>query len=216
MFVANFIFITSLHYFFHSKVFSKVKENIKWYANHAISNSIIVLTTFSDSIRLMNCKQDCHLLKPLGGPIYSWSDYNNIELIMVTNMLVLHSYHLLYFENLRMIDYIHHILMMMIIWVAYLMNSGIYMSYFLFFVCGLPGMIDYSLLSIGFNRKKEKKINTYLNNYIRAPGIIFGMGLMWKDTYHTNSFYTLVSYLVLFWNAQYFNYEVIKNYFIIK
>ena len=216
MFVSNFIFISGLHYFFHSKVFSKVKESIKWYANHAISNAIIVLTTFSDSMRLMNCKQDCHLLKPFGGPIYSWTGYNNIELIMVTNMLVLHSYHILYFENLRMIDYIHHIVMMMIIWIAYLMDSGVYMSYFLFFVCGLPGMIDYSLLAIGFNRKKEKKINTYLNNYVRAPGIIFGMGLMWKDTFHISGLYTLLSYIVLFWNAQYFNYEVIKNYFIIK
>ena len=41
---------------------------------------------------------------------------------------------------------------------------------------GLPGGIDYYLL-IQVKRGKiksieEKKINTYLNNYIRAPGIL--------------------------------------------
>ena len=214
MFIVNLFFVSGLHYLLHNLVFSGWKENCKWYANHAISNTIIILSTFNDSLRLLNCENNCQSLKPRGGIIYEWTGYNNIELIMVSNMLVLHGYHIYFFENLRTIDYIHHIVMMAIIIIAYFMNSGVYMSYFLFFVCGLPGMIDFSLLALEIDRKEEKRINTYLNNYLRAPGIIFGMGLMWKDTFSLQPIYTLLSFFTLFWNAQYFNYEVIKNYYI--
>ena len=97
---------------------------------------------------------------------------------------------------------------------AYMMNVGVYMSYFLFFVCGLPGMIDYGMLALAYDRKEEKRINTYLNNYLRAPGIMFGMGMLWKDSFHVSPFYVFMSFTSMFWNAQYFNYEVIKNYYL--
>ena len=213
MFIPNLIFITGLHYSIHYKILSNLKENIKWYVNHAVSNLIIVLSTTDDSLRLLNCKSECTKLRPTGGLIYNWLNYNDIELLMVTNMMVLHSYHIFCYDNLRAIDYIHHIVMMMIIILAYFMNAGVYMSYFLFFICGMPGMIDYSMLSLQINRRKEKYINTYLNNYIRAPGIIFGLGLMWKDTFNISPFYVFSSFLTLFWNAMYFNYEVLSNYF---
>ena len=61
------------------------------------------------------------------------------------------------------------------------------MSYFLFFICGLPGMIDYGMLAIGYDRREEKRINTYLNNYLRSPGIIFGLGILWRDISHISS-----------------------------
>lgn len=209
IFILNLIAISSVHYFFHSIL----PEKVRWYGNHAVSNAIIVLASWRDSLRLLSCESGCQSLKPHGGLPYSWTGYDDIELIMVSNMMILHGYHICFFDNLRAIDYIHHYVMMFIIMIAYFMNSGIYMSYFLFFICGFPGMIDYSLLALGVNRKEEKRINTYLNNYIRAPGIVFGMGLMWKDTFHINHLYTLMSYLTLFWNAQYFNYEIIKNYY---
>ena len=45
---------------------------------------------------------------------------------------------------------------------------------------GLPGGIDYLLLilvKIGKIKSiEEKRINTYLNNYIRAPGILILIG----------------------------------------
>jgi hypothetical protein len=208
-FILNLIIIFSIHYLIHYNL----PEKIRWYANHAISNGIIVTATYKDSIRLLFCESECQNLKPHGGIPYSWSGYDDIELIMVSNMLILHGYHIYFFDNLRLIDYLHHYLMMFIIMIAYFMNSGVYMSYFLFFICGLPGMIDYSVLALEADRKEEKRINTYLNNYIRSPGIIFGMGLMWKDTFHINNLYILLSYTVLYWNSQYFNYSIISNYY---
>lgn len=213
LFILNLITVSSLLYYTHYNVFSKCKENIKWYINHTIINFLMVLTTTSDSIRLLECKEECHQIKPYGGIIYSWHGYDNIELIMLSNMLLLHGYHLLLFNNLRVIDYLHHILMMVILTMAYMMNVGVYMSYFLFFICGLPGMIDYSMLSLQYNRRTEKRINSYLNNYIRAPGIMFGLGMFWRDIKRISLFYVSFSFVTLFWNAQYFNYEVIKSYY---
>ena len=215
MLILNLIFISGVHYLLHHKIFDGWKESSKWYGNHVVSNMIIVLSTFKDSLRLLNCRGNCQALKPKGGVIYSWTEYDDIEILLVSNMLILHSYHIYFFKNLRLIDYIHHYVMMLIIMIAYFMDSGVYMSYFLFFVCGLPGMIDYSLLALEIDRNEEKRINTYLNNYLRAPGIIFGMGLMWKDTFSLQPLYTLLSFLTLYWNSQYFNYEVIKNYYML-
>ena len=75
-------------------------------------------------------------------------------------------------------------------------------------------MIDYGMLALAYDRKEEKRINTYLNNYLRAPGIMFGMGMLWKDSFHVSPFYVFMSFTSMFWNAQYFNYEVIKNYYL--
>ena len=212
--IYNIIVMSGLFYTVHYKALDKVKENIKWYTNHAITNCLMVLTTYSDSLTLLDCRQDCHLIKPTGGPLYRWYGYNDIEFIMLTNVIILHFYHIFCFQNLRVIDYIHHIVMMITLTCAYMMNIGIYMSYFLFFTCGLPGTIDYSMLAIGYNRREEKRINTYLNNYLRAPGVMFGLGLLWKDIFHFSSLTIFMSFLAMFWNAQYFNYEVIKSYYI--
>ena len=39
-----------------------------------------------------------------------------------------------------------------------------------------------------------------LNNYLRAPGIMFGMGMLWRDSFHIPSFYVL-SFIAIFWNV---------------
>ena len=214
LFLINLVGVSSLLYYTHYDLFSGLRDNIKWYMNHTIMNAIMVLMTTKDSVRLLQCKTDCYQIKPQGGILYSWSGYENIELIMLSNMLLLHGYHIFLFDNLRVIDYLHHILMMLVLVMAYMMNVGVYMSYFLFFICGLPGMIDYGMLALAYDRKEEKRINTYLNNYLRAPGIMFGMGMLWKDSFHVSPFYVFMSFLSMFWNAQYFNYEVIKSYYL--
>ncbi len=213
LFLINLVAMSSLLYYTHFDLFTGLKDNIKWYMNHTLMNGIMILMTAKDSIRLLKCQEKCYQLKPHGGVLYSWYGYNDIELIMVSNMFLLHGYHILLFDNLRGIDYLHHIVMMMVLYMAYIMNVGVYMSYFLFFICGLPGIIDYGMLAIGYDRREEKRINTYLNNYIRSPGIMFGMGMMCKDSFHISSFYVFMSFLTMFWNAQYFNYEVIRSYY---
>lgn len=213
LFILNGILVSCFFYYTHFNLLKSFRDNIKWYTNHTLMNALMVLITAKDSVKLLKCRSDCYKIKPTGGVLYSWTGYENIELIMLTNMLLLHGYHLFLFDNLRGIDYIHHIVMPVALIGAYMMNVGVYMSYFLFFICGLPGMIDYGMLAIQYDRKEEKRINTYLNNYLRAPGIIFGLGMLWRDSFHVSSFNVFAGFLTMFWNAQYFNYEVIKSYY---
>ena len=81
------------------------------------------------------------------------------------------------------------------------------------FLCGFPGMIDYGLLSLDIDREVEKKVNVYLNNYIRGPGIIFTLGLYWRDSFNYNFFVYWFSFIALFWNATFFSHDATRSYY---
>ena len=103
--------------------------------------------------------------------------------------------------------------MLIVLTMSYVFEAGCYMSMFMFFLSGLPGLIDYSLLALEVDRKTEKRINLYLNNYIRSPGIIFTLGLYWRDTTNIGFWSLLIGYGLLFWNATYFNLDVVRSYY---
>ena len=90
-----------------------------------------------------------------------------------------------------------------------------------FFVCGLPGFVNYACLTAVKHKKikkiTEKKINSFLNIYMRQPGILFTVVLNYiasRYNYDQNTppwLFKIVG-LVLFWNANFFSYEAIYNY----
>jgi hypothetical protein len=55
----------------------------------------------------------------------------------------------------------------------FISKSGVIGNFCLFFICGVPGGIDYAMLvAVKMNMMKpirEKKINVHLNTWIRAP-----------------------------------------------
>ena len=55
-------------------------------------------------------------------------------------------------------------------------NSGFLLGYSLFFLTGIPGCIDYLLLFLTRNnfieKITEKRINNYVNLWIRCPGCV--------------------------------------------
>ena len=87
LFLINLVGVSSLLYYTHYDLFSGLRDNIKWYMNHTIMNAIMVLMTTKDSVRLLQCKTDCYQIKPQGGILYSWSGYENIELILFSSFL---------------------------------------------------------------------------------------------------------------------------------
>jgi hypothetical protein len=64
---------------------------------------------------------------------------------------------------------------------------------------------------------KEKELNSYLNVWIRSPGVIIGTYNMYLTSVYTSYNPYLVTKVItmciLVWNAQYFTYRVIGNYF---
>jgi hypothetical protein len=99
-------------------------------------------------------------------------------------------------------------------------------SHALFFTTGLPGLIDYTLLF--FNRNNlihksiEKRVNTFLNLWIRAPGCIMNtcMSIMTivSNYNHLNNTQPIAIYggivmlSLVYWNGIYFMGQVVIDY----
>jgi hypothetical protein len=96
-------------------------------------------------------------------------------------------------------------------------------SHALFFTTGLPGLIDYTLLFFNRNnlvhRYIEKRVNTFLNLWIRAPGCIMNtcMSIMAIIHYYNNStnyqlYGSIVMASLVYWNGIYFMAQVLTDY----
>ena len=91
-----------------------------------------------------------------------------------------------------------------------------------FYLCGLPGAIDYILLFLSRNniiyRMTEKKWNLFLNLYVRCPGAILNSALAFQlvQKQPDMSSLHLLCYLGVaafsFWNGTYYLRNVIADY----
>ena len=93
-----------------------------------------------------------------------------------------------------------------------------------FFLCGLPGGVDYALLFAvkhgWIHPLTEKRYNTVLNTWIRAPGIVMTSAIAWVVVNAKNpnvSFFQmarlldLAMFVMSVWNAQFFMARVVAN-----
>ncbi len=93
----------------------------------------------------------------------------------------------------------------------------------LFYTTGLPGLIDYTMLFFNRNnmlhRYIEKRINTFLNLWIRAPGCIMNtcMSIM-MIMQHYNELTNIqinagiVILSLMYWNGIYFMSQVVTDF----
>ena len=136
--------------------------------------------------------------------------------------LALHLYHFKDYATLSPVDWAHHLSVLALTGLTLSAHhyTGPLCNFCLFFICGLPGGIDYALL-VGRKwgwvpRLQEKRINAYLHMWIRAPGLIAYAAIAIICTPQTSnplrgitlSFFTLP---VVF-NALYFAHRVVENY----
>lgn len=183
-----------------------------YYLIHGINNALITYLTFGDIVS-------------------TFTDFNTV-LSATTSMLPsiitysLHMYHIaVYYKKFNLDDWLHHILMGAALVVAHQFNSGRLINYSLFFTTGLPGMIDYFLLFLVKNNKLEsiveKRINNYINLWIRSPGCISHAVLtllvynMYKETLligHIHQIGYLFTSSMTYWNGIYFMNKVVISY----
>lgn len=190
------------------------RPSIIWFKNHVFTNFLVTCYTLQDCVRLLYCRQNCMKLNPQGGFLLSkYTDQVPAEEFIVSTVAALHFHHLLNYRNLRRIDYLHHYIMLIVLVISYMFDSKCYMSMFMFFLCGFPGMIDFSMLALDVDREIEKKINVYLNNYIRGPGIVFTLGLYWRESFGYNMLVFWFGFIALFWNATYFAHDATRSYY---
>jgi len=144
--------------------------------------------------------------------------------------LSLHSYHIInYYNRLLFDDWLHHILMCGVaLPIGLNMNSGFLLNHSLFFLTGLPGGINYINMFLTRNmcmkKLTQKRINNFLNLWIRAPGCIAHSTLTLSvynshyDMFDENYQRYLVGCTILltFWNGIYFMEQVVSNYAVEK
>lgn len=180
-----------------------VKKDTRWYFIHSVVNLGVLSGTYKD---VYNMFTSDHPL--LCEPTTQISTLNTL-------ISSLHLYHLCCFDNLRLDDYLHHIIMIICFNLSILNVQGSYPGSFLFFMNGLPGFIDYNMLIFSkynlISKITEKNINTYLNVYIRSPGIIFTLGSL---LYHVKNkdFLFGMNFFFIFFNGQYYTRDVCINY----
>lgn len=134
----------------------------------------------------------------------------------------IHVYHILFFRNLQWIDWLHHILMV-VIGAPLLITGevGPLANVNNFFMCGVPGGIDYAmLLAVKHGWIKpltEKNINAGINVWLRAPSLVMVASLAYIQFFlqPTVPKWLLAVRLFLLglgvWNGLYFMERVVGN-----
>ena len=180
-------------------------KSIRFFLLHVFVNSVVVLSSTQEMITV------------LGNPLRSFSNNNVIPMNIV---LVFHVYHMLVYSDLKPVDWIHHLVMMGTLILPFLDPAAISVTNaIMFFTCGLPGLIDYSLMAAVKSGKidllTEKQVNTLLNTWIRGPGILacaYVCYLRYRYCMYGNLLFVVLSTAALYWNAQYFTKAVAFSY----
>ena len=183
----------------------------RYYLLHTITNFIVVYLTTSDLIFTY-----CNFINFMNYPM---------NYTAMTLTFGLHLYHTIwYFKKLRFDDWLHHILTCGIaLPLAAFSNAGSLLGHSLFYTTGLPGGIDYMMLFLnrnGYIKKiTQKKINNFLNLWVRCPGCIshtaltiVGFNMIGSELSIYNRITGLITALIVFWNGIYFMNQVVVNY----
>lgn len=134
----------------------------------------------------------------------------------------LHIYHIIQYK-MNSEDIKHHIPTLTVLSIPlFNISQSPLVAHTEFYLCGLPGAIDYILLFLSRNniiyRMTEKKWNLYLNLYIRCPGAILNSALAFQlvqqqpDMSKFNQLCYLGVAVFSFWNGTYYLRNVIADY----
>jgi len=181
-----------------------------YYAVHSIHNAAVVYVTGEEVWKTAT---------DFGNALLSPNNYTALELVFA-----LHFYHVAYYwRKFRFDDWLHHILMIGIaLPIGITVPSGTLLGFSLFFTTGLPGGIDYFLLfltrNLWINRLMEKRVNTWLATWVRAPGCAaqaaLTLALLSTQNTATAPRFAWLAYLTAalnYWNGMYFAAQVIYD-----
>ena len=136
--------------------------------------------------------------------------------------MVLHFWHCVAYGKLSYDDYFHHFIFAVgmgsvnLIW-----DWGYSSNFLLFFICGLPGGLDYLMLAAVkhnyIEKISEKRINKLLNVWCRGPGCIAGASLLWinwvsGNTNHIPWQVKTIIILLAISNGQYYSRRVVASW----
>lgn len=183
---------------------------ICWYILHAYCNFFIVYKCLP------------HMINFIYEPISFLQDTTELDIYYYA--LIPHIYHCIAF-NINKDDLFHHVFFVFIgSIIKYNINVGKSLAFYLFFSTGLPGGIDYILLSLYklniITKQNRHIIALFLNSWFRCPGLIFSntlviiFSLIHKENIYSKIFNVVTSLLIWGYNGLYYNYQVRDSYII--
>lgn len=184
----------------------------RWFQLHSLINGIIIYIIYYDVIYLLT------------NPLENIRDVTTkIDRYFI---MVLHIYHLFIVNNLTLMDYFHHILFVGLGVVPSILYYNSNLVRFAWFpTCGLPGCIEYFTLALVKHGKlesiKQKRINSYIYNYLRYPLTIYGPTITYvayKNNLlsETNPYMLVYFNFLLFFNGAFYNKVTVENYILHK
>jgi hypothetical protein len=218
VFLISLMILTIVDFFFFTR-FEKVGgTNARWFALHAFANLFVVILSIPD------------VIQTIVDPANSMSIQCEFSSIACTDAPVciiaaIHLYHILAFRNLTWDDWFHHLLFAVgICSLHFCFKWGPVSQFLSFFISGLPGGIDYAMLS-GVKLKvlrpiTEKRINRFMNVWIRSPGLMTS-GVLAYASYrnghnHINPSALLFGMVLVVFNGQYYMERVVANHAVKK
>ncbi len=153
-----------------SQLLSTGGPRARWFCLHSIGNAVVSLGALKD---VAECILDHS------------SSHTRAEWLMPAGMgFSLHLYHCLAFK-LRPEDWSHHLLYVFGVSPLLIFHPTKATSVCLFFCTGLPGVLDYWLLTLvkihRLPRKVQKRAAGFINAYLRMPGGALGASLLVQD-----------------------------------
>jgi len=181
---------------------TKNNHNARWFFIHSQVNFLIFLLTWRD-VRFS--------LTNLSSAIFT-PPTTRTTLAYYTAMIS-HMYHtVIFFNKLTIQDWIHHLTMMGVAGTVSYFSLSRVTGVALFFLSGLPGLIDYSLLwgvKMGFVRKMyQKECYSWIVSFLRSPGCMYSCFLalpyLFKKPFDLTYSFVLINFIMTFWNGQYY------------
>lgn len=183
-------------------------RTLRFFLLHVGANLAITLLTAGDVVETLR--------DPLG------SVRRSFDLWPLKIALALHLYHFKDYAGLSRIDWVHHLSVVALagLTVYAAESTGPLCNFCLFFICGLPGGLDYALL-VGrkwgwITSLAEKRANAYLHQWIRAPGLVaYGtIAVVTNQLLPTPLPSCALAFFVVpvIFNALYFAHRVVENY----
>ena len=183
---------------------------ICWFILHAYCNFFVVYKCIPYILNFMN------------EPLLSIQDTTDLTLHYYA--FIPHLYHCIAFK-LTKDDIFHHALFVFfgMIFKCFI-NTGFTIALYLFFINGVPGGIDYIMLTLYklhyITKHKRHNIALYLNSWFRCPGLIFSntifilYTLIHEHNFYKKMFIIFISFFLWSYNGLYYNYQVRDSYII--
>jgi len=187
-----------------------ISPNTRWFFIHCWVNLIASINTYKDLTYCIKNIEKCTLEKISSEGFYS-----------AKLVLLLHFYHMVvFYKHLKYSDWFHHVVMTSFNAPLLYYKRLKIQSVVIFFLCGLPGFIDYFLLYLVKTKlidiKIEKNIYLFLSSYVRSPGSLLAVFLsipyFLREQTHFDYTVSFIGISLIFWNGQYYMSKTCKDY----